>query len=99
MMRDQTEQALQMIEQYTQVCSALNFPLELNGDAYFYKLGQWIDQQERLDKQAPRDNLSIKKDLVASIANNPLFSTLQDNAHFKIMLMNLQHHLQLEEEF
>ncbi|MEG0385208.1 MAG: helix-turn-helix transcriptional regulator [Solibacillus sp.] len=98
MMRNQTEQALQMIEQYTQICSALKFPLELSGDAYFYMLGQWIDQQERVDKQAPRDNLSIKKDLVASVANNPIFSALQDNTQFKMMMTNLQHHLQLEGE-
>ncbi|ATP38672.1 transcriptional regulator [Solibacillus sp. R5-41] len=98
MMKDQTEQALQMIERYTKVCSTLKFPLELTGDSYFYKLGQWIDQQERIDKQAPRDNLSIKKDLVASVTNYPLFSALQDNAQFKIIMTNLQNHLQLEEE-
>ena len=98
MMKNQPEQALQMIECYTKVCSTLKFPLELQGDSYFYKLGDWIDQQERIDKQAPRDNLSIKKDLVTSIANNPMFSVLQDNTQFKMMMANLQHHLQLEGE-
>ncbi|MEG0471977.1 MAG: helix-turn-helix transcriptional regulator [Solibacillus sp.] len=98
MMKNQPEQALQMIEYYTKTCSKLKFPLELHGDSYFYKLGDWIEQQERVDKQAPRDNLSIKKDLVASVANNPMFTALQDNAQFKMMMANLQHHLQLEEE-
>ncbi|MEG0261411.1 MAG: helix-turn-helix transcriptional regulator, partial [Lysinibacillus sp.] len=43
MMKNQTEQALQMVERYTKICCTLKFPLELNGDAYFYKLGHWID--------------------------------------------------------
>lgn len=97
-MQNRQEKALDMIEAYCRVCRQLAFPLTLQGDAYFYLLSEWIEQQVQIHGQAPRDDLSIKKDLVSGVANTPAFECLHEHPRYKLLMNNLRHHLQIEEE-
>lgn len=82
------EAALSMIEKYVNTCEKLKFPMELHGDAYFYKLKNWINKQPQISVQAPRDEQSIKKDVFYGISINPNFSVLQEDEQFKTYVKN-----------
>lgn len=97
-MQQRKEKAIEMLRKYYHVCCELTFPLKLRGDDYYYLLDDWIARDINLGAQAPRDDLSIKKDLLGSITNQPLFDYLKEEKEFAAMLMNLKHHLRLEEE-
>lgn len=97
-MQNHTEKALEMIEVYCQICYRLEFPLRLQGDNYFYLLSDWIEDKIQTCGQAPRDDLSIKKDLVKTMANNPAFESLYGHPTYKSLMSNLKHHLHIEEE-
>ncbi len=97
-MQNRVEKALEMIEIYCHACCRLEFPLRLQGDSYFYLLTDWIEEKSQMGGQAPRDDLSIKKDLVKTIVNNPAFECLHGHPTYKSLMNNLRHHLQIEEE-
>ena len=96
MMQGNTDKALQMIEKYVKVCVKMSFPLLVQGDDYFYLLSKWIDREVALAGQAPRDELSIKRDLVATYENNPMFEPLHSHHKFQILMTNLKHGLNLD---
>lgn len=96
-MQNQTQQAIDCIERYVKACMLIEFPLRLAGDDYFYLLENWMEREIMLSSQAPRDDETIKKALYESIAINPMLASLQDDARYKSLLVNLQHHLRLQE--
>lgn len=98
MMQQREDDALLMLERYCKVCNSINFPIKLSGDEYFYLLDQWIARGINLGAQAPRDDVSIKRDLLSSISEQPIFASLQQNNRFKALIQNLAHRLQLKEE-
>ncbi|MGM9948786.1 MAG: XRE family transcriptional regulator, partial [Lysinibacillus sp.] len=96
--QNRVEKALEMVERYCHTCYRLEFPLRLQGDSYFYLLSDWIEDKIQTCGQAPRDDLSIKKDLVKTMANNPAFECLYEHPTYKSLMSNLKHHLQIKEE-
>lgn len=96
-MQNRLERTMNCIECYVKICTQINFPLRLVGDDYFYLLENWMEREVFLSSQAPRDDETIKHALYEGIAANPLFANLLENARFKNLLINLQHHLRLKE--
>ena len=97
-MQHKIEQAIHCIERYVKICMQIDFPLRLEGDDYFYLLDEWIAREVILSSQTPRDEQSIKKSIYEGIANNPMLVNLQNEPHYKNLIVNLQHHLRIEEE-
>lgn len=95
MQQQRPQEALRMLEQYYKVCSTMKLPIQINGDDYFYLIDEWIARDVHLSVQPPRDELSIKKDLLNIITSNPGFSPLHDEPAFKAIVSNLRHQLQL----
>lgn len=93
-MQNRKLETLEMIKQYVSVCKQLKFPIILQGDDYFYLLTNWIASE--IGGQAPRDEQSIKKDLLAS-ASLPAFQFLQEDKEYKALIQNFKHHLNIEE--
>ena len=98
MIQNRPQKALEILATYMKICTKIQFPLQLQGDDYFYLLLDWIEREVQLSRQAPRDDMSIKKDLLYSVSKNPVFESLQEDRTFKAMLLNLQHQLQVGEE-
>ncbi|HIW33874.1 MAG TPA: helix-turn-helix domain-containing protein [Candidatus Paenibacillus intestinavium] len=94
-MQQRNEQALEMLRKYYRICCDIVFPISLCGDQYYYLLDDWIARDINLGSQAPRDELSIKKDLLSSISNQPMFDSLKNDKEFIALVANLKHHLQL----
>ena len=93
-MQNRKAETLEMLKRYTKTCIQIQFPLTLQGDDYFYLLTDWIKKE--IDPQAPRDEQSIKKDLLAS-ACLPAFQLLQEDKEYKALIQNLKHHLNRRE--
>ena len=71
-------------------CEKCVFPLSLKGDDYFYLLNNWIHRHEQVMKNAPRDEQSIKHDLVREIEFNPLFEPLCQKQEFQQLIGKLK---------
>ncbi len=93
-MQNRKAETLEMLKLYVRACIQIQFPLTLQGDDYFYLLTDWITKE--LDAQAPRDEQSIKNDLLAS-ALLPAFQLLQEDKEYKALIQNLKHHLNMGE--
>jgi len=96
MMKGQPEQALEMLQHYVKVSKKIQFPIQLKGNAYFYLLQQWMDKTSQLSSEAPRDEHSIKRDLVDSIVQNPAFASLKEQAGYQAMVRSLADYLKVE---
>lgn len=92
------EQALRCVECYVKICMKINFPLQLVGDDYFYLLDGWIAREVMLSSQAPRDEETIRLSIIDGITNNPMLANVQQDVRYKNLIVNLKHHLKLEEE-
>lgn len=95
-MQQRFEEAYLCIERYVNACLQIDFPLRIEGDSYFYLLDDWIKRELLLKAQTPRDNDTVKKALYETIAHNPLFATLANDARYQNLLTNLKHYLRLE---
>lgn len=92
-MQQNQEQATKMVERYLQTCKKIKFPLLLTGDDYFYLLQQWIDNEQLVMQQAPRDTQSIKRDLLATLEQHPLLAPLLKEPELGILYENVKHYL------
>ena len=90
------EEAYLCIERYVKACLQIHFPIQIEGDSYFYLLDDWIKRELLLSTQTPRDNDTIKKALYETIAHNPLFAVLENDVRYRNLLTNLKHSLRLE---
>ena len=93
-MQNRKAETLNMLKRYVKTCIQIQFPITLQGDDYFYLLTDWIIKE--IDPQAPRDEQSIKRDLLAG-ALLPVFQLLQEDKEYKALIQNLEHHLNIEE--
>ena len=94
MMLQQHKKAIAMLEKYVESCEKCVFPLSLKGDDYFYLFNNWTHRQGQVMTQAPRDEQSIKHDLVQSIEANPVFEPLHQEDAFQQLLKKLKRILQ-----
>ena len=94
MMLQQHEKAIAMLEKYVESCEKCVFPISLKGDEYFYLFDNWIHRQGQVMTQAPRDEQSIKNDLVREIESNPVFAPLHEEEVFQQLLNKLKRILQ-----
>lgn len=90
-MQQNEEQAARMVERYLQRCKTLKFPLQFSGDDYFYLLQEWIDEEQTVMQQAPRDMDTIKRDLLAAVDANPLLAPLLQRKELAILYENVKH--------
>lgn len=84
------EKALNMIQRYVETCEKTKFPLKLKGNDYFYAINEWIQSHPQLMMQSPRDEHSIKKDLLNTVAKNPVFTPLHEYEAFQHYVARLQ---------
>ena len=89
MTRNDREQALQMLEQYTEIVTSDIYPLRLHGDDFFNLVENWIARLD-LGDDLPRDDRTIKTSMYESIAHNPAFSALADDPRFQRIIDRLQ---------
>lgn len=96
-LKGRLEEAMEMLRKYVKLCTTIPFPIKIQGNAYFYLVTDWMEQVSHIGLDAPRDEQSIKKDLVLLLLREPIFAPLKENKEFRAMLVNLACHLKVEE--
>lgn len=94
MQQQRPEEALRMLEQYYRACSSVKFPVQICGDDYFYLIDNWLNKDSQLGVQSPRDEHSIKSDML-KLLDEPIFAPLRETDEFKAIASNLRHVLKL----
>lgn len=94
MQQQKFDQAMTMLNQYAQACTKLTFPMQLCGDDYFNVIDSWLHSTMQLATVTPRDDASIRHDIIASITQHPAFSPLHEHDDYKILIETIQHTLE-----
>lgn len=87
--RNDHDQALAMLEQYTEIVTSDIYPMRLHGDDFFNLLDNWIARLD-LGDDLPRDDRTIRTSMYESIALNPAFAVLADDPRFHRIIARLQ---------
>lgn len=86
-MQNNREKALQMLENYTRVCTSMLLPFKLKEDEFFDNIEIWFKE---FDAEAPRDEKTVKTSIVQGVAENPLFNVLHDEPEYKSIIEKLK---------
>ncbi|MDF9825464.1 transcriptional regulator with XRE-family HTH domain [Breznakia sp. PF5-3] len=81
------ENALEAIQAYVDVATDTIYPLELHGDAYFTRLDEWFS---KTSMPIPRDQESIRKNIIEVFDEHPAFVALADNKQFQSLMKKLK---------
>lgn len=81
------EQALDILEQYTNLVLSDIYPLTLHGDEFFNMLNTWVDE---IGYPFPRDQRSVRLSMIDGIEKNPAFAGLEHNNRFQTLLARLK---------
>jgi transcriptional regulator with XRE-family HTH domain len=85
-MQNNLVNAIEMLENYVHICTTSLLPYKLKGDAFFDKIEDWFKED---DVDAPRDEKTVKKSILQSVAENPVFNSLRDEPEYKSIIQKL----------
>ncbi|MDO4260545.1 MAG: helix-turn-helix transcriptional regulator [Eubacteriales bacterium] len=85
-----TEQALDILTQYTDLAVSDIYPLRLHGDKFFYLLDEWFDGELMLGSFPPRNETLIRHSMTQALSENPAFLPLAENPRFQAMVNRLR---------
>lgn len=95
-MQNNMKRAKSFVEKYIRYAMNIKFPLKLKGGSYFNLVDQWMEQQDYTMKHLPRDERTIKKDIVAAL-QNPMLMPLFEDPQLYALLETMKHHYEKEE--
>ncbi|SFR76735.1 helix-turn-helix domain-containing protein [Anaeromicropila populeti] len=79
------EEALEMLQKYTDLCTKNFFPYSLHGDIFFNKIDGWLEEFD-LGNSSPRNEKVIKESMLQSVESNPAFRVLEEYPKYKNIL-------------
>ena len=85
-----TEQALDILTQYTDLAVSDIYPLHLHGDDFFDLLDEWFDSELVLRSFPPRDETLIRHSMTQALNENPVFLPLAKDSRFQMMVNRLK---------
>lgn len=88
--RGNEEQALTMLDSYADLVLSDIYPLKLHGDSYFNLLDDWLEDNLALGSDLPRDESVVRKSMITSVSDNPVFSPLVNNTRFQNIIRRLR---------
>lgn len=91
-LNQEKQKALEMLEEYADLCVCNFFPYTLHGDSYFDTIEEWF-QTFQLGMDAPRDEKIIRESMLQAVEGNPGFSYLSKEPRFLIVLEKLKANL------
>ncbi|MGE6537691.1 helix-turn-helix domain-containing protein [Bacillus luti] len=97
-MHENYEKALEMLRKYAAVCVA-SFTvnsLHLHGDSYFDAIDEWFAEFP-LGAKTVRNEEIIKRSMLQSIAENPIFASMKDVREYKNIVASLKFKLNITE--
>ncbi len=85
---NRVEDALEMLQKYCNLAANGTFPLTLHGDDFFDKIDLWMSEFG-IDLEPPRSEPDIKKSILESITQNPVFAPLSENPQYQQIIQTL----------
>jgi transcriptional regulator with XRE-family HTH domain len=86
-MQNNSENALEMLKNYSCVCTTSLLPFKVKGDSFFDSVDDWFKDYY---VEAPRDEKTIKESILQSVAENPAFTFLRDEPKYKSIVDKLK---------
>lgn len=91
-LRGDNENALDMLQKYTDICTTCFFPCTLHGDSFFDAIEGWFSDFD-LGTGAPRDEKVIKESMLQGVVANPVFAALAEQPRYKSIIEKLKNNL------
>ncbi len=85
-----TEQALDILTEYTDLAVSDIYPLRLHGDDFFNLLDEWFERGFILGSFPPRDETLIRRSMTQAVSENPAFRPLAEKPQFQVMVDRLR---------
>ncbi len=81
------DQAMELLSKYADVCTRGFFPVTMQGDEFFDKIGRWL--AEHVDV-IPRSDAVIKESMLQDVLWSPVFEPLRERPEFKQLVRKLR---------
>lgn len=91
-LQDNVEKALDMLQQYADICTKGFSDFSLQGDAFFDAIDGWLEGFY-LGTEAPRNEIVIKESMLQSVLSNPAFDSLTKQPRYKSIIEALKTNL------
>lgn len=91
------EKAMDALERYVDVVSRIQFPLSFKGNKYFSQVAKWFEDNNCIGTNTPVDEMTIKKNFVGAVAENPAFISLREDEEYNLLVKKLKGKLGGEE--
>lgn len=73
---------LSALEHYAEIAAEVSYPIKLQGDDFFNRIDEWIENTLDLGSNVPRDEKAIRESFVMSIEGNPVFEPLRKDIRY-----------------
>ena len=82
------DKALELLEQFADVCLHAFFPYKLRGDGFFTAIGPWLDSGD-ICFSLPSDEKLIRQSMLQGVSMYPSFAALADEPRYKRVVEKL----------
>ncbi len=90
LMQEEKEKALNALEQYVNIVCGYQYPLRLKGNEYFNQVDSWLEDNIIIGTSSPLDEITIKTNFIKILDENPAFTPLREDEHYKKILKTLK---------
>ena len=90
LMQQEQEKALNALEQYVNIVCGYQYPLRLKGNGYFTQVDTWLEDNITIGTSTPLDEITVKTNFIKMVEENPAFTPLREDEHYKKILKNLK---------
>lgn len=90
LIQEKKEKAIDALKEYVNTVCNIKFPLRFNGNEYFTKVNQWLEDSNFIGANTPVDEKTIKEKLVSSITENPAFISLKEDERYNLLVKKLK---------
>ncbi|MBV7275107.1 helix-turn-helix transcriptional regulator [Clostridium sp. PL3] len=93
LLQEEKEKAIDALERYVNTICIIKFPLSFKGNEYFTHVGKWFEDNNCIGTNTPMDEITIKKNLIDIVAENPTFAPLGEDERYKLLVKKLKEKL------
>ncbi|APH24035.1 transcriptional regulator [Clostridium botulinum] len=87
------EKAIDALERYINIVCSIQFPLIFKGNEYFTHVGKWLEDNNFIGISTPVDEITIKKNFVNAVVENPAFEPLREDERYNLLVKKLKEKL------
>lgn len=90
LMEQKKEKAIDALERYVDTVCKIQFPLIFKGNEYFNQVAEWFEDNNCIGTNTPLDEITIKKNFINTVAENPAFASLRGDERYNLLVEKLK---------